>query len=128
MNTIMIVPTLQRGNASQDAPRPLSNVAQMRAQAPALPTSCAWLTESSVCAICDAERHGRHTHAEHGHDQCRGRLVYNDERRAWDQSWRLQRKRQRYVCFLALCQALFEFCGVVNQYVLPGKGLCRNQA
>ncbi len=25
----MIVPTLQRGNASQDAPRPLSNVAQM---------------------------------------------------------------------------------------------------
>uniref|UniRef100_UPI001981D65A hypothetical protein n=1 Tax=Pseudomonas viridiflava TaxID=33069 RepID=UPI001981D65A len=26
-----------RGNASQDAPRPLSNVAQMRAQAPAFP-------------------------------------------------------------------------------------------
>ncbi len=76
-----------------------------------------------------------------GHDQCRGRLVYNDERRAcrdrlvynderraWDQSCRLQRKRQRYVRFLTLCQALFEFCWVVNQYVLTGKGLCRNQA
>jgi len=60
----MIVPTLQRGNASQDAPRPLLNVAQMRAQAPALSTSCARLTESAICAICDAERHGRHTHAE----------------------------------------------------------------
>ncbi len=45
-----------RGNASQDAPRPLWNVAQMCAQAPALSTSCARLTESSVCAICDAER------------------------------------------------------------------------
>ncbi len=52
-----------RGNASQDAPRPLSNMAQMCAQAPALSTSCARLTESSVCAICDAERHGRHAHA-----------------------------------------------------------------
>ena len=54
-----------RGNASQDAPRPLLNVAQMRAQAPALSTSCARLTESSVRAICDAERHGMHAHAEH---------------------------------------------------------------
>ena len=48
-----------RGNASQDAPRPLLNVAQMRAQAPALSTSCARLTESPVCAICDALRHIR---------------------------------------------------------------------
>ncbi len=46
-----------RGNASQEAPRPLLNVAQMRAQAPALSTSCARLTESPVCAICDALRH-----------------------------------------------------------------------
>ncbi len=53
-----------RGNASQDAPRPLWNVAQMCAQAPALSTSCARLTESPVCAIYDAERHGRHAHAE----------------------------------------------------------------
>ncbi len=53
-----------RGNAYQDAPRPLWNVPQMRAQAPALSTSCVRLTESAVCAICDAERHGRHTHAE----------------------------------------------------------------
>ena len=75
--------------------------------------------EADLCITMSAER---------GHDQCRDRLVYNDERRAWDQSCRLQRKRQRYVRFLALCQALFEFCGVVNQYVLPGKGLCRNQA
>ncbi|TKJ55775.1 rplA family protein [Pseudomonas viridiflava] len=36
----------------------------MRGQAPASSTSCAWLTESTVCAICDAERHGRHAHAE----------------------------------------------------------------
>ncbi len=60
----MIVPHAPRGNASQDAPRPLSKVAQMHVQAPALSTSCARLTESSVCAICDAERHGMHTHAE----------------------------------------------------------------
>ncbi len=53
-----------RGNASQDAPRPLSNVAQMLVQASALSTSCARLTEYSVFAICDAERHGRHAHAE----------------------------------------------------------------
>ncbi len=53
-----------RGNASQDAPRPLSNVAQMCAQAPAFYTSCARLTKSSVCAICGAERHGMHAHAE----------------------------------------------------------------
>ena len=52
--------------------------------------------------------------------------MYNDERVGTiDQ---LQRKRQRYVRFLTLCQALFEFCGVVNQYVLSGKGLSRNQA
>ena len=57
----MIVPTL-RGNASRDAPRPLLNVVQMRAQTPALSTSCARLTESAICAICDAERHGRHAH------------------------------------------------------------------
>ena len=61
---MMIVPTLQRGNASQDAPRPLLNVVQMFAQAPALSTSCARLTESAICAICDAERHGRRAHAE----------------------------------------------------------------
>uniref|UniRef100_UPI001981ABBA hypothetical protein n=1 Tax=Pseudomonas viridiflava TaxID=33069 RepID=UPI001981ABBA len=60
----LIVPTLQRGNASQDAPRPLLNVAQMRGQAPALSTSCTRLTESAICAICDAERHGLHAHAE----------------------------------------------------------------
>ena len=53
-----------RGNASQDAPHPLSNVAQTCAQALTLSTSCARLTESTVCAICDAERHGRHAHAE----------------------------------------------------------------
>ncbi len=75
-----------RGNASQDAPRPLWNVTQMRAQAPALSTSCARLTESAICAICDAERHGMHAHAEHGHDQCRGGVVHNDERRAREQS------------------------------------------
>jgi len=51
----LIVPT--RWNAAQDAPRPLSNVAQMCAQAPALSKSCARLTESAVCAICDALRH-----------------------------------------------------------------------
>ncbi len=60
----LIVPTLQRGNAAQDAPRPLLNVAQMLAQAPALSTSCARLTESLICAICDAERHGMHARAE----------------------------------------------------------------
>ncbi len=59
----LIVPHALRGNASQDAPRPLSNVAQMCAKAPALSTSYARLTESSVCAICDAERHGMHAHA-----------------------------------------------------------------
>ncbi len=64
----LIVPTLRVGNAAQDAPRPLSNVAQMRGQAPALSTSCARLTESAICAICDAERHGLNTHAEHEHD------------------------------------------------------------
>ncbi|PNQ90818.1 hypothetical protein CCU68_19815 [Pseudomonas gingeri NCPPB 3146 = LMG 5327] len=37
----MIVPTLRRGNASRDAPRPL----------------------------CDAERHGLHAHAERGNDR-----------------------------------------------------------
>ncbi len=41
---------------------------------------------------------------------------------------RLQRERQRYMRFLTLCQALFELCGVVNQYVLSGKGFCRDQA
>ncbi len=65
----MIVPHAPRGNASQDAPRPLSNVAQMCAQAQALATSCARLTESSVWAICEAERHGMHANAEHWHDQ-----------------------------------------------------------
>jgi len=40
----LIAPHAPRGNASQDAPRPLLNVAQMRAQAPALSTSCARLT------------------------------------------------------------------------------------
>ncbi len=62
-----------RSNASQDAQRPLLNVAQMRGQAPALSMSCARLTESAICAICDAERHGRHSHAERRndhHDQC----------------------------------------------------------
>ena len=44
-----------RGNASQDAPRPLSNVAQMCAQAPALSTSCARLTESPVCVTSEAD-------------------------------------------------------------------------
>ena len=68
-NTMMIVPTLQRGNASQDAPRPLLNAVQMHAQAPALSTSCARLTESAICAICDAERHGRHATQSDGHDQ-----------------------------------------------------------
>ena len=58
----LIVPTLRMGMPLRTAPRPLSNVAQMRAQAPALSTSCARLTESAVCAICDAERHGRHSH------------------------------------------------------------------
>ncbi len=61
---MMIVPTLQRGNASQDAPRPLLNAVQMYAQAPALSTSCARLTESAISTTCDAERHGRHAHAE----------------------------------------------------------------
>ena len=53
-----------RGNAAKDAPRPHLNVAPMRGQAPALLTSCARLTESAICAICDAERHGRHARAE----------------------------------------------------------------
>ncbi|TKJ67451.1 hypothetical protein PviCFBP13515_12405 [Pseudomonas viridiflava] len=64
----LIVPHAPRGNASQDAPRPLLNVAQMLAQAPALSTACAWLNESAICALFDAERHGMHAHAD-GHDQ-----------------------------------------------------------
>ncbi len=55
---LCITMSVLRNNASQDAPRPLSNVVQMRGQAPALSTSCARLTESAICAICDAERHG----------------------------------------------------------------------
>ena len=40
-----------RGNAAQDAPRPLWNVAQMYAQAPALSTSCArQCLQPSVCS------------------------------------------------------------------------------
>ncbi len=66
---LMIVPHAPRGNTSQDAPRPLLNVAPVCAQAPPLSTSCARITESSVCAICDAERHGMHANAEHWHDQ-----------------------------------------------------------
>ncbi len=58
-----------RGNAAQDAPRPLLNVAQMRAQAPALSTSCVRLTESAICAICDALRHTLLPDAERGYDQ-----------------------------------------------------------
>ena len=62
---MMIVPTLPRGNAAQDAPRPLLNVAQNVVGCMPKPhNSCAWLTESAVCAICDAERHGRQAHAE----------------------------------------------------------------
>ncbi len=71
----MIVPHALRGNAAQDAPRPLLNVAQMRAQAPALSTSCARLTASLVCAICDAERHGRHAHAERWARSVSGMIV-----------------------------------------------------
>ncbi len=63
-DNLCITMSALRGNASQDAPRPLSNVAQICAQAPVLRTSCALLTESTVCAICDAERHVRHAHAE----------------------------------------------------------------
>ncbi len=70
-----------RGNAAQDAPRPLWNVAQMCAQAPALSTSCARLTESAIRAICDAERHGRHVHAERWARSVWRRTLYNDERR-----------------------------------------------
>ncbi len=64
----LIVPTLQRGNASQDAPRPLSSVSQSVVGMPKLQRlssymSCARLTESAICAICDAERHdARLTH------------------------------------------------------------------
>ncbi len=53
----LIVPTLQRGNASQDAPRPLSNVAQ----------------SVTGCMPTRSEEH----------DQCRGRLAYDDE---WERS------------------------------------------
>ncbi|KTC20508.1 hypothetical protein PS634_03748 [Pseudomonas fluorescens] len=51
-----------RGNASQDAPRPLSNVAQSVAgcipkiQRSSLYKPCARLTESAVCASQDAPR------------------------------------------------------------------------
>ncbi len=38
------------------------------ALAPAFSTPCTRLTESAVCAICDAERHERHASAEHWHD------------------------------------------------------------
>ena len=62
---LCITMSAPRGNAAQDAPRPHLNVAQMRGQAPALPTLCARLTESAICAICEAERLGRHAHAEH---------------------------------------------------------------
>ncbi len=64
----LIVPHAPRGNASQDAPRPLLNVAQMLAQAPALSTACAWLNESAICALFGAKRHEMHAHAD-GHDQ-----------------------------------------------------------
>ncbi len=64
-----------RRNASQDAPRPLWDVAQMCAQAPALSTSGTRLTESIIRAICDAERHGMHANAEHWHDQYRAMIV-----------------------------------------------------
>ena len=77
----LIVPHAPRGNAAQDAPRPLLNVAQMRGQAPALPTSCARLTESAICAICDAERHGRHAHAERWARSVSGRST--SRRRYW---------------------------------------------
>ena len=77
----LIVPHAPRGNASQDAPRPLSNVAQMRAQAPSLSTSGTRLTESAIRAICDAERHGRHVHAERWARSVWRRTLYNGERR-----------------------------------------------
>ncbi len=64
LTDLCITMSALRGNASQDAPRPFSNVAQMCGQAPALSMSCARLTGSAIRAICDAERHEMHAHAE----------------------------------------------------------------
>ncbi len=64
-----------RGNASQDAPRPLSNVAQMCAQAPALSTSCARhrLSPQSVPFVTRSVTGGMPTRSD-GHDQFQSRL------------------------------------------------------
>ena len=105
-----------RGNASQDAPRPLSNVAQMCAQAPALSTSCARLTESPVPFVTRSVTGGIPTRSDR-HDQCRDGLAYNDERSAW--GCRPRRSASALACHAERSVAAYRF-SILN----PSLGKC----
>uniref|UniRef100_UPI00198030DE hypothetical protein n=1 Tax=Pseudomonas viridiflava TaxID=33069 RepID=UPI00198030DE len=66
----LIVPTLQRGNASQDASRPLLNVTQMRAKHQRYPRhALGSLNPQSVPFVTRSVTGGMPTQSD-GHDQC----------------------------------------------------------
>ncbi len=88
-----------------------------------MPEQSLTATAHIAALLCNAERHALHSHAEHGNES-----QPSDWFRRAETGLVSERKRQGYVCFLALSQTALELRRVMNQHVLTGEGFGSDQA